>query len=486
MRHNCNAFLCLKFWNAQFNCLTFCQCYLCISYVSCSLFRILFRTLCVVPGRSSHGCCNCIGRSKYFVDDVLVHAFSTDYHRFIKHTQESIATLVIHVGEQVRLNPRSRERFQQSTGFKYHPEGLMWDPLARSRLALPHAGYIDWMHMLVASGGVAQFEVNQLILVLRDHQIDVEHIDDWCEAVVKPAGFTKLKASFFASRVVDKRSAHIRAFASEMLSAIVLLDMFLHVVVSPMENVALEANIACLTLLVCIITILQKGDINDLAKLRLAMHSHHILFQQCYPACVKPKVHAGQHIADSWAFWKRLVACFSPERNHKGMKQVMRFAFNRATKTSLAYAIRDWFTSLAREHAFSPTHFVGSVYAVNGCDSFVLPHHGVCVITHWCTKLRVPIGLLGKDDLIRYRSLGGVLELGFAIGFARLQLSASILFVVVLQVCKPAMKTASGLQLWRRCDDHGIVASAQLNNAVPYVDCGESFGARMFVPATHQ
>ena len=288
------------------------------------------------------------------------------------------------------------------------------------------------------------------------------------------------KEKVFQDRVVNKAGAHIRAFANEMLSAIVLLGLFLDVVVAPMKNTALEDHLACFTLLVCMVAILQKGDIKNIWILRTAMHSHHILFSMLYPECVKTKLHIGQHIADCWEYWGVLLSCFAPERKHKLMKAVMRFAYRRACRTTLAYVIRSWFASLGDEDTFEAVHFVGSVYSVSGAPIIFLPHHGAGTITQWCTKLRMPLGLTSKGDLLRYVSLEGDNGFGIAVGFARLQMLASILFVVAIQVCEPIREPIQGLKHWRRTAQHGLLTSAQVSAAVPYVDFGNSF-----VPAPH-
>jgi hypothetical protein len=425
-------------------------------------------------------CGNCIGRCCYFVDARLVHFASTEYHRFLRHTYDSVLEVVTHLEHTAIHNRGQLKAEQQSTGYKYDPDGLMWDPLARSRLRLPEAGYFDWMHILVASGGVAQFQLNQLVLVLEDHGIKACDLDEWFSLVVVPKGFTKLKKTFFQDRVVNNRKAHIRAFASELLTAIVLMGLFLDVVVAPLAIAALDDHIACFTLLACIVSLLQKSNINDLADFRSAVWNHHVLFYQCYPECFKTKGHALQHVADCWEFWGVLLSCFSPERNHRLMKRVMSFSYKRATQTTLAYGVRNWFANLDGENAFIPVHFVGNVYAVHGAPAIPLLHHGIAEITHWCKKLRLPLGLIEADDLIRFTSLDGVCGFGIVVGFARCQLPASNVFAAVIQVCMPTEGHIPGLRFLRQTGKHGLITSGQVSAAVPFVDLGGSI-----VPARH-
>ena len=425
-------------------------------------------------------CANCIGHCPYFEDPLLVHFTSTEYNRFARHDLHSIEKLLVGLEHTAKHKPQDLKSQEQATGFKYEPEGLIWDPALRSKLRLPEAGYVDWMHTLVASGGFAQYELNQLLLVLEDTNIPRTAVDEWCTSVVKPAGFTKLKKTFFQDRVVTKRSAHIRAFASEMLSAITLMDMFLEFVVAPLQIPALETHIACFTLLVCIIAILQKADINDIGDLRTAIHSHHVLFMELYPACAKTKLHAGQHVADSWEFWGVLLNCFAPERYHRLMKRVMKFVYRRAPRTTLAYAVKGWFDHLAGEHAFEPIHFVGSVYVVSGSPTISFGSHVAALITHWCLKLRMPIGLISKGDLLRYVGNDGGAGLGIVVGFARLQSPASNFFLAAIRMCKPILQPVNGLRHWQHTSTHGLITVDQVRGSVPYADFGASF-----VPSSH-
>ncbi len=158
------------------------------------------------------------------------------------------------------------------------------------------------------------------------------------------------------------------------------------------------------------------------------------------------------------------------------MKGVMTFAYRRAPRTTLAYAVNQWFKNLHGENAFEPAHFVGNVYAVHGAPAIVLPLAGAAVISQWCQKLRLPIGLLAAGDLVRYASNASHTSgFGIVVGFARLELPGSIVFVVALKLC---VRTAdTNLKISNR---HGLITSDQVSAAVPYVEFGGSFA-----PASH-
>ena len=123
-----------------------------------------------LKGHSGICCCyfcpNCIGHCDEFDDDYLVHFSSTEYHRFQRHTSQSWLDLANDLEDTAINHPAQLGMKEKSYGLKYEPESLMWDHEARLRLALPYAAYVDWMHTWVASGGVAQYQVNQMVQVL--------------------------------------------------------------------------------------------------------------------------------------------------------------------------------------------------------------------------------------------------------------------------------------------------------------------------------
>ena len=220
---------------------------------------------------------------------------------------------------------------------------------------------------------------------------------------------------------------------------------------------------------------LTTGDYNAIADFRVAAHSYHVLFKMLYPLCCKTKLHCLQHVADSWEFWKLLINCFSPERNHRIMKGVMRFAYKKAPNTALAYAIRTWLSAITAEHAFSAVHFVGTVFSVQA-RPILLPAHGEATILEWCPKLRLPCGLICVGDLLRYQSsLQSSTGFGFAIGFAKLQVSTGYLFIAVITVCKLVAEPIDDVRHWRDTGQYGMLTSGQVQASVPLATFGGTF-----------
>ena len=423
-------------------------------------------------------CANCIGRCAPFQDRVLTHFTEPDFTKFIPHTHDTILELVTHLEQTALLgNKGALRKEEKHTGFLYDADGLMFDPEVRSKMPLPQAGIIDWMHTLVASGGIAQYQVNKLVLLLGLYDIIPAEIDEWVAAITLPKGYTKLRKTFFVDRIVTKPTGHIRAFAAEMLTAIVVLDMFLDIIVAPMNIAALTDHISCFTLLACLTAILQKGDIAQVPDFRIAVRSHHIMFLQLYEDVFKTKGHALHHVADDWVFWGVLLSCFAPERTHQVMKKVMKFSYTKATKSTLAYAVNKWFDNMNLVHAFAPTHFIASVYAVDAGPVMYI-RGSQARVSQWCKRLRTPLGQLAEGDLVRYSGADTQISsgFGFVVGFALFQLmNGSSVFAAVLKLC---VRNAEGRLV--STNNYGLIMSDQVSAIVPYADLNGEF-----VPASH-
>ena len=314
-------------------------------------------------------CCrNVLGHCVWFVDPYLVHVHSHEHERFHNHTTESVNEIMERL-QAIAANGTNAalKREEQATGFKYDPDGLMFDAVARRKMNPPRGIYPDWMHGWVASGGLAAYECNGLCLFMQSRDVSPEDIDDWVANVKLPSGVSRLSRHFFRNRVVQVVGKPMRAFAGEMLTVVMLLGFFLDVFPAPAGDQEWADRRECFILLRIILVILQRGNIGDLPTLRSACRSHSELYKRFYH-CI-PKLHEVAHVADYWWWWKALLSCFGPERHHKLMKRVMGFAYKNAGKTALAYDIRTWFKNLDLEELYMPTHLSGKKKIGHGATS---------------------------------------------------------------------------------------------------------------------
>jgi hypothetical protein len=88
--------------------------------------------------------------------------------------------------------------------------------------------YFDTMHNVCASGGFAQYEVNQFCRRVKAHGIPMEMLDSWYSSIHSPRqGFAKLSKHWFSKRITDASDgSHCRAYASEMLTVVSVLSCF--------------------------------------------------------------------------------------------------------------------------------------------------------------------------------------------------------------------------------------------------------------------
>jgi hypothetical protein len=408
-------------------------------------------------------CRNVLGRCPWFEHERLVHIHSPEHHRFELHTPTTIRELLVHL-EHVAKHGTATElaKLQQSTGFKYDCDGVLYDPEVVSRMEPPMCEFGDWMHGYVASGGIAQYELNQIVRVIVAENVALEEIDSWITQIQLPRGMCKLKRCFFATRIVDRPDAHIKAFAAEVLTAVTLLGFFLDAIVAPMKLAILQPYIDCFVMLRIIFTILQRADIQDLELLKDATQTHHSLYMELYPLCLKPKLHAVAHIYDFWKRWHRLLSCFAPERHHRCMKKTMSFSYNRSQMTTLAYDVRSWFKSLDNDAIFQPTHLVGP----RECDREVYIGGRVVLIQAWSLSLNTEKGHLYKGDALQW--FHGTTQVGFAIGFVKAHVDNEDRYFAFVRGCTKSSEVA-----WVRTNEQAsplVVHASVIVGSVPYVE----------------
>ena len=396
-------------------------------------------------------CKNVIGRRPDFVDPVFVHISSHEYHRFQMHTSESLFEAADEVQRVAEEEPARLAVEQTSTGIKFHSKGLLFDRWLRNKLKPPMAMYVDWMHTYCSSGGVMQYVLNQFVLKLEKCGFDIADIDVYMKGVTLPRGMSsKMPHEFFQTRVRRKPGAHLKAFAADVMTALVTLGLFVDAVVIPLNLPELQEHIQCFMLARVIIALLQRGDIGSMDTFKTARHTFHILFKRLYPECVKPKLHNQAHIYMFWWFWGVLLSCYGPERRHRLMKRIMGYSFNKPTQTVMAYDVRLWLKNIQLGVTFQDYHLSGTI---NSIDVRVNDIY----FSKWSLWVQTPIGMFGKGDLLQWATS---VNLGFAIGFA-IASGTCVAMVTSLQ-------KAAGSNWTKRHGAITVVRVADIIGAVPY------------------
>lgn len=251
----------------------------------------------------------------------LVHYSCSDRAKFARHT----STLFNDMRERLEGesgNKKQVNKLGQIFGLTFNKEGILWHPTLKRLVCPVGQTMFDWMHILVASGGVAQYEVNEYVKILRQHNVSLERLDAFAQEVVSPQKHFKLPKDFFQERVNNEDNSHIRCFANEVLVAIPVLVLFNQLVLEPTG--LLPEHRECLQLMATILDLLKRGQtlLQLLPELTQAIDKHNVLFGRLYPECAKPKYHWLYHIPEGIKRFKVSLSCFSPERKHRAVKTV--------------------------------------------------------------------------------------------------------------------------------------------------------------------
>ena len=93
------------------------------------------------------------------------------------------------------------------------------------------------------------------------------------------------------------------------------------------------------------------------------------------------------------------------------MKTIMRFSFNKACGTALAYDVRQWYRNIVSATTFQCTHLVGNIHEV---DIALFDGAGQVHVSAWSLQMMTTKGMLQQANLLLWGS--GV---GVAIGFLK-------------------------------------------------------------------
>ena len=348
-------------------------------------------------------CDNCRGRTPWFNDPLsgFAHVLNPDYTQFVRRLRDQVVAYCDEIEEAVANGTVAlRETLEKATVLKYEKQGLMWDRHVRQYINFPKCIYWDWQHCWCSSGGVGQYHCNQLLRRICNAipGFSLDDLDAFAKTVTLPKATTKLSKHFFRYAMVDKDNAHMRCFASEVLTTVVVLGIFIAMVVRPMGILIKECE--AFDEMAIVLACFQRKATADCQRAFEATRRHHVLFIELYWECAKPKLHYCMECILSWADHEVLLSCFGAESKHKLGVQIFRFAFNKAHKTALAYEIRRLWTAMNSKETYLHT-FLAEPHK---------PFTASCVLGAWgsvqfrkCSKkLYTPRGLLYKGDLLMW------------------------------------------------------------------------------------
>lgn len=427
------------------------------------------------------GCLNVIGRVARDAPlvDGLVHVTDPDPSKFEFHTTATYAAVIKRLDDAKRagMGVENFKRLQQVLGQKYDPDGLLWDDFCTATCKPPVGVFWDWQHNLVSSGGVAQYEVNQFVRAIIAHNTDgvsftLKQLDEFSASVRMPRRHHSLTKDFFARRVVNGDSHHIKAFASEVLTAVMILGLFIDAVLKPIG--ILTRHVQCFDCLRVIVDLFCSGDaaLEKLNLLQAQIGEHHKLFLSLYPTCAKPKLHYLWHVLFSYSIHMASISCFVTERKHKRAKQIASYCYNKLTATALAHDVFELRARLVNADTFESTALRGRFLQNTDLNRALSGVFGVAPTIVSAIRLKTPSGTYAKGDLVLWDSERDNVVV---VGFARAFISVVVASGSPLHFAFAERLALEAGAVWSVVDPVPVlVPSHRLRAVLPYQDRGRS------------
>ena len=338
------------------------------------------------------------------------HIATATPDQFDQHTAASFWNSADKIRDAyVAGNKTEGDRLQQALGIKYNPDGLIFDPECRKIYSPIDNSYFDWVHCIVASGGMAQYEVNGFINACVKSRIPVSAIDVFQRKITAPKSLQSLSSNFFANRTTSTPHGCMKAFASECITAVTVCCFLVDMLLEPQK--LLPQHCECMKMLGDMLDIFMLGDdayrhIDALEKL---VEEHHLKFVELYGSeCAKVKPHLVYHIVQKIRKFRKAMGCLGPERKHRLPKAVGR---NCKTPNHLnLHVIKRAVNQICEElkgYSFAPMQLKREVEAPELKDSFGSGYDVFSV--HVSKSARTPFGNVHVDDMIVVRSSGGLL-----------------------------------------------------------------------------
>ena len=230
----------------------------------------------------------------------LVHYSCSSSDRFAKHTTPTFSEMREKL-EAISGKKTDCQKLGQVYGLTFKANGILWHPTLRHKVCPIQQTVYDWMHILVASGGVLQYERNEYVKALKGRGVLPEQLDAFAVHVCFPKKFIRLGKKFFQERVNWEDNSVLKAFAGETVLVVATLVFFNEIVLKPLG--ILQDHRESLQLAADICDILSRGveSLEFQRELKRKITRHNGLFAQLYSGCVKPKLHwlfhAPEHIA---------------------------------------------------------------------------------------------------------------------------------------------------------------------------------------------
>ena len=289
-------------------------------------------------------CSNCVlSRWQLHTHDIhhhLIPITETDTTKFVKHNTASIQAIVHHLtAQRLVLGNPAFEKLEQSLGFNFRPEGVLWSDWFPHTVSPTENTMWDWMHTYFVHG-IWNIEIGYLLKALSSIGVSHVTLNEFLQSVHWPHNISSRAVT--GQTAFAKRSGTISSplscSASEALSVYSPIRLFLIINIMnlpdlPPAVVAACRSYLCLAEVIDHLRAVSHGKTTP-AGLGAAIQEH---FQACEFAYsdehVTPKYHYATHLPEQYQRHGLLVNCFVHERKHRELK---RFG-NHLTNTSASF-----------------------------------------------------------------------------------------------------------------------------------------------------
>ena len=434
-----------------------------------------------------HDCKNIMNTkpSKLENHDYLHHYALAVPSQFDRHTTETFYEMVDVLAEvHGKIPPGKFELLEKAYGVSHRPDGILLEKTLRRHYSIIDHTYWDPMHMLLSSGGVAQYVINAFVLAILGVElpgpdgtsvpVTLEALDAFGQQVVF-SDKRHLPKTFFQKRIVLTKDSHIKCFAAEALQALTVLCLFFSTVLEPLKLMLEHGE--CLHLLkqICDIMFGCSSDeaVGSLSYLRELVAKHHQMLVGIFGIGIaKIKTHLLFHCVDCLEKFGIKLNCFSCERLHKLGKALARH--QRAGQWELYVLKRvlaETLSDFDQPNLCTAEYLVQPVWAPELEELMCSGLQRKLSSIYASTTLVYRRGCLVKGTLIVLSAGPGDFQVGSTIAFSQGNCLGEGFFGVLFLPCKLV-----GLNTWLTWGNTPYIRpTSHIRAALPYVKHGRAF-----------
>jgi hypothetical protein len=298
------------------------------------------KEVCSSKGSSGLLCCplcsNVLSRTDeehLAVQDYMISFKDPDFNKFDLHSYESYCAVRDELARQKPLLNKSKFTvLEKQLGLNFCEDGGVIFGALAPMCRVPECIVFDTLHCIWASGGVSQYYCNYFVqqLLVSGHTLD--ELNTFARRVGL-SGSRSLTGFDFKVRTTHGEDKHMKAFGSEMIDIVAVLNIFADLVLAP--RVLGRARRGLRLLYIIQEKLLGHWEVQDYDQLKLEVKQLREIILRVCPGMAKPKLHYLHHCVQAQASSRQVLNCFPCERKHKLAKGIGAYSYRSFNKTML-------------------------------------------------------------------------------------------------------------------------------------------------------